>query len=127
MILRTGIDMVEISRIADLDPEIRPGFLKRVFTPEELLMAGNSNPFLAGRFAAKEAVAKALGCGIGPVSWQEIEILRGDTKQPRLLLSGEARRLSDQIGISSWAVSISHTDTLATAVAVAIGIEEERF
>lgn len=125
MILRTGIDLVEISRIADLDSKIRPGFLKRIYTSMELQLSDDSNQFLAGRFAAKEAVAKALGCGIGLVSWQDIEILRSETQQPILRLHGEAKQLSDQIGISTWSVSISHTDKVAAAVAVAIGLPEE--
>lgn len=125
MILRTGIDLVEISRIADLDSKIRPGFLKRIYTSMELQLSDDSNQFLAGRFAAKEAVAKALGCGIGLVSWHDIEILRSETQQPILRLHGEAKQLSDQIGISTWSVSISHTDKVAAAVAVAIGLPEE--
>ncbi len=75
--LRSGIDLIEIARLEGIRPEIRERFLRRVFTIQELEDARDSNLHLAGRFAAKEAVAKALGCGIGPVSWQEIEIRRG--------------------------------------------------
>jgi len=68
----SGIDLVEIGRFSRLDPAIRKRFYARVFTPEELGYIGELFNKAAGIFAAKEAVAKALGCGIGPISWQEI-------------------------------------------------------
>ncbi len=121
MIVSTGIDLVEIARFENLSPEIRNGFLARVFTPAELVLAEDSSQFLAGRFAAKESVAKALGCGIGPVSWQEIEILRGDDQQPCLILKGSAAQVAKAKGFSQWSLSISHSGGLAVAVAVALG------
>ncbi|MGB9801236.1 MAG: holo-ACP synthase [Thermanaerothrix sp.] len=77
MALQCGVDLVEIQRLERLDPQIRQRFLRRVFTPLELEEANEDLAVLAGRFAVKEAVAKALGCGIGPISWQEIEVRRG--------------------------------------------------
>jgi len=68
----SGIDLVEIGRFSQLDPAIRKRFYARVFTPEELGYIGELFNKAAGIFAAKEAVAKALGCGIGPISWQDI-------------------------------------------------------
>jgi holo-[acyl-carrier protein] synthase len=119
--LRSGIDLVEIARLEGVDPAIRARFLKRIFTVQELETARDSNLHLAGRFAAKEAVVKALGCGIGQVSWQEIEILRGQNGEPVLVLYGKARQIADDQGLTTWSVSISHTNTHAVAVAVACG------
>lgn len=141
MILRTGIDLVEVSRLVELNPAIRVRFLQRVFTPGELADAqargeGNKWLSLAGRFAAKEAVAKALGSGIGPIEWQEIEILSGEQGEPMLELHGKALQAAQQLGITTWSVSISHTHPMArtqsmqagerptagTAAAIAVGI-----
>lgn len=118
---RTGIDLVEVSRLMDLKEGIRQRFLQRVFTKRELLEAEDSVQYLAGRFAAKEAVAKALGSGIGMVGWKEIEILRGLKGEPRLVLGKKAQALSDEAGIVSWALSISHTPRYALALTVASG------
>jgi holo-[acyl-carrier protein] synthase len=119
--LRTGIDLIEISRLAGLNPAIRRRFLARVFTPLELELSQDNDSSLAGRFAAKEAVAKALGCGIGPVSWQEIEIRRGENGEPHLVLHGAAVQQARQQGLLTWSISITHTNTHAAAVAVAMG------
>jgi holo-[acyl-carrier protein] synthase len=121
MILRTGIDLIEIGRLGAIRPAIRQRFLKRVYTPLELAQIGDSNASLAGRFAAKEAVAKALGTGIGPISWQDIEIRRGENGQPELHLFGAAADTAAQIGLETWSISISHDQERAVAVAVAIG------
>jgi holo-[acyl-carrier protein] synthase len=120
-ILRTGIDLIEISRLEELNPSIRQRFLERVFTPLELQQIGTSIPSLTGRFAAKEAVAKALGTGIGAISWQEIEITRGAEGEPHLTLSGHALEIAQELGLETWSISITHNRTTAAAVAVAIG------
>jgi holo-[acyl-carrier protein] synthase len=119
--LRSGIDLIEIARLEGIAPAIRGRFLTRVFTTQELEDARDSNLHLSGRFAAKEAVAKALGCGIGPVSWQEIEIQRGQAGEPVLVLYGKARQIADDLGLTIWSVSISHTKEYALAMAVACG------
>ncbi|MBI9044477.1 MAG: holo-ACP synthase [Anaerolineaceae bacterium] len=121
MILRTGIDLVEISRLADLDGDIKTRFLKRVFTDYELDEVENSDERLSGRFAAKEAVAKALGCGIGPVKWQEIEVRVGDLGAPQIYLYGAAKIMAEDLGLTTWSVSISHTHNQAAAMVVAMG------
>lgn len=121
--LRTGIDLIELSRLEELRPEIALRFQQRVFTQSELDEANGSTQFLSGRFAAKEAVAKALGSGIGPVSWQEIEIERAVNGEPVLRLHGQAAQLAANLGLTTWAISISHSRTHATAVAVALGEE----
>ena len=123
--LRSGIDLIEIARLEGVRPAIRERFLSRVFTPQELEDARDSSLHLAGRFAAKEAVAKALGCGIGLVSWQEIEIRRGPAGEPVLVLYGKARQMADNLGLTTWSVSISHTKEFALAMAVACGDRAE--
>lgn len=119
-VLRTGIDLVEIRRFARQDPAIQARFRQRVFTPRELAEVGDSPASLAGRFAAKEAVAKALGCGIGAIGWHSIEIQRGAQGEPLLVLSGRALESARAQGLSTWSISISHTRTYAIAVAVAL-------
>jgi len=121
-ILRTGIDLVEIDRLEQLDEAIRARFLQRVFTERELAEVGSSFASLAGRFAVKEAVAKALGCGIGAIGWQAIEVQRGHEGEPVLVLSGKALELAQSLGIQQWSISISHSRTQATAVAVGLGL-----
>ena len=117
--LRSGIDLVEISRLEHLRESIRERFMERIFTPAELAYACNSDMHLAGRFAAKEAVAKALGTGIGQVSWQEIEVLNAPNGEPVLTLYGSAKKRAAELGLEQWSVSISHTAQYAVAVAVA--------
>jgi holo-[acyl-carrier protein] synthase len=119
--LRSGIDLVEIKRLAKINPAIRQRFLQRVFTPLELVDACDSNIHLAGRFAAKEAAAKALGTGIGVIRWQDIEIQRGPDGEPVLHLYSNAAALAEKQGLTSWSVSISHTQTHAVAMVVACG------
>lgn len=126
ILLRSGVDLVEINRLERLNPAIRKRFLERVYTGDELANASQKGEAalwatLAGRFAAKEAVAKALGCGIGTVSWQEIEIDQGTQGEPMLKLHGRASRLAAELGLETWSISISHTHTHAVATAVAVG------
>jgi holo-[acyl-carrier protein] synthase len=121
MVLRSGVDLFEIARLTRLAPDVRQRFIHRIFTEKENLLVGQSDASLAGRFAAKEAVAKALGCGIGPVAWHEIEIDRGAAQEPVLILHGNAQKIADDLGLQTWSISISHTDSHAVALAVAIG------
>lgn len=121
MRLRTGIDLIEIHRLEALNPNIRERFIRRVFTDNEIQDCGGSSARLAGRFAAKEAVAKALGTGIGQVTWQDIEVRQGPRGEPVLELHGAARQMAEDLRLSEWSISISHSHTHAVAVAVAIG------
>lgn len=125
LIMRTGIDMLEISRLMNVSSSIRQRFIKRVFTEEEIIQCRDSNPSLAGLFCVKESVSKALGCGIGPISWQEIETLSDENGAPRIFLHGHAARLAEAIGLTTWAVSITHTREMAAASVTAIGFETE--
>jgi holo-[acyl-carrier protein] synthase len=121
MNLRTGVDLIELERIEGVIRRYGLRFLKRVFTPGELEEVGENTASLAVRFAAKEAVAKALGTGIGDVGWQEIEILRGPARQPQLHLSGRAAALAEELGLDSWSLSLTHNQSQAIALVVAIG------
>jgi holo-[acyl-carrier protein] synthase len=121
MILRSGVDIVEIQRLDEVNPAIRVRFIKRVFTEREVELARGSTASLAGRFAAKEAVSKALGTGIGYVPWRDIEIVRGLAGEPLLELHGRARQVAERLGLQTWSVSISHGRTHAVATAVALG------
>jgi holo-[acyl-carrier protein] synthase len=117
--LRTGVDLLEISRLKEAIERHGERFLARIFTrAERELCAGNFSS-LAARFAAKEAVAKALGTGFGAVAWTDIEILRADSGAPLLYLHGKARSLSDQLGLTQWSISLSHTRENAIAMVVA--------
>jgi holo-[acyl-carrier protein] synthase len=117
--LFSGIDLVEIARFRELNPQIRERFFIRVFTPNEKAYIDGSLERAAGIFAAKEALAKALGCGIGYVSWHEMGICYEIKGKPLAVLTGKAKVLEQELGIIEWSISISHTKNNAVAVAVA--------
>jgi holo-[acyl-carrier protein] synthase len=124
MNLVSGLDLVEIHRISSLKTSIKERFIRRILTENER-NEHLQDPSIAGIFAAKEAAAKALGCGIGLISWQEIEILPDQLGAPRLELTGKALQISLDLGISIWSVSITHTAELAAAQVVGIGLGNE--
>ena len=117
--LRTGVDLIEVERIAEAIERNGERFLQRVYTPRELELFRGNKPSLAARYAAKEAVSKALGCGIGDVQWVEIEVLRGPSKEPELHLHGRAAELAEELGLTEWSLSLSHTREHAVAMVVA--------
>lgn len=117
-----GIDLIEIERFQRAYERHGQRLLERLFTPLELSEAAQHLPSLAARFAAKEAVAKALGCGIGPITWHEIEVQRATGGQPAVHLRGEAARLAAALGFEAWALSLSHSQHTAAAVAVAVAL-----
>lgn len=119
--LATGVDLIEVSRIQQAIERHGERFLHRIYTARELSLVGDSYPSLAARFAAKEAVAKALGCGIGDVAWVEIEVLRGENKQPVLYLHGNAAKVAAEQGLTQWAISLSHSMEFAIAMVTAMG------
>ena len=121
MILRTGVDLIEINRIEEAIARHGKRYLERIYTPAELTQLGNETESLAGRFAAKEAVAKALGCGIGVVSWKDIEVLGNEQNAPGLTLFGAAAQRAKELGLETWSVSISHSMSHAVAFVVAAG------
>ncbi len=121
MILRTGVDLIEIDRVAEVISRHGKHYLERIYTSAELEQCGKRTESLAGRFAAKEAVAKALGCGIGEVGWKEIEILGDEQNAPALCLYGSAELKAKELGLITWSVSLSHSQSHVVAMAVAIG------
>lgn len=121
MILRSGIDIIESSRLDEVKPAIRERFVQRVYTSSEIAQAQNRAEVLTGLFAAKEAVSKALGTGIGRVHWQDIEILHLPSGQPVVKLHGQAKNVAEQLGLHTWSISISHDRTQVVALAVALG------
>ena len=121
MILRTGVDLIDINRVAEAIERHGERFLNRVFTEHEQGDCNGRMASLAARFAAKEAAAKALGCGIGTVGWTEIEIRSDEMKAPYLVFYGEGERLSKELRLTTWSVSLSHTESQAIAFVVAMG------
>ena len=100
-----------------------PGLRARVFTDEEQAYCnGRKDPTerYAARFAAKEAVLKAMGVGVGACKWREIEVARASSGAPSVLLHGGAQRLADERGIGAWRLSMTHTHRMAEAIAVAL-------
>jgi holo-[acyl-carrier protein] synthase len=118
--LRNGVDLIEIDRVRLTIERYGSRFLERVYTPLELVQAHSKPASLAARFAGKEAVSKALGCGIGMVGWREIEIRRDDAHPPQVVLYGEADLLAKSLGLTQWTISLSHTQDLAIAFVVAV-------
>ncbi len=124
MVLKTGVDIIEIQRVQSALDRFGERFLKRIFTDLELLECRNRADALAVRFAAKEAASKALGTGIGPISWRDIETLHKWSGEPYLVLHGAAEAIANRAGLSEWAVSLSHSRENAVAVVVANGEEK---
>jgi holo-[acyl-carrier protein] synthase len=119
--LRIGVDIIEVARIDAAILRHGDRFFNRFYTTRELIEAEGRTPALAARFAAKEAAAKALGCGIGDVGWKEIEIVRVARRGPQIRLSGGAQALATELGLAEWSVSLSHTHEHAMALVVAVG------
>lgn len=124
-----GIDLVEVARIARMLDEHGDRFLARCFTPAEAEYAASSArrvEHLAARFAAKEAVLKALASGLtSGVSWTDIEVTRDESGQPGIALTGHAARIAERLGARRWHLSLSHT--AAHAIASAIATDEAYF
>jgi holo-[acyl-carrier protein] synthase len=131
MNLSSGIDLIEISRIEKALERHGERFLKRIFTEAELaplrskrFQTAQSRVIaaeLAARFAAKEACSKALGTGIGPVSWKEMEVVNERSGKPVLRLSGRAAQIAGFLGYTTWSVSLTHSRDMAAAVVVCVG------
>lgn len=118
--LRCGIDMIENERVARSLARFGERFYERFFTKGEREDCAGQPHRLAARIAAKEAVAKALGTGIGDVKWVEIEIrVNTPTRRPILILHGAAHALAQQLGLTEWDISLSHTQHMASAMVVA--------
>jgi holo-[acyl-carrier protein] synthase len=121
-VIGVGIDLVDIERFREALVR-RPGMRDRLFTAAELDVTGRREdpiPGLAARFAAKEAVMKALGVGIGAFAFHDVEVLRHDSGAPDLRVSGGAARLATGRGVTGWQISLTHSVTTAGAVVNAL-------
>jgi holo-[acyl-carrier protein] synthase len=119
--LAVGIDLVEVDRIEAALARFGDRFLRRVFTEAELAIVAHNPVRLAGRFAAKEACAKALGTGIDGPRWRELECLRDAAGKPTLHLHGAAAERAQMLGWQTLDISISTTRRHAIALVVALG------
>jgi holo-[acyl-carrier protein] synthase len=128
-----GIDLAEVPRIAAALERWGDRFLERVYTPAERARYRTRVPSLAARFAAKEAVMKALGTGARGVGWKDIEILPDARGKPTVRLYGRGEARARSLGIQVWEISLSHSRETAVASVVALaprgrhtGEQEER-
>jgi len=122
MIRGVGMDIIEVRRIRQTLARHGDRFIRRVMTREEIALAPGGvarAPFFAGRWAAKEAISKMLGTGIGPgCAWTDICVLNHPSGQPYVTLRGDAAATAAALGIAAIHISISHLNTLACACAV---------
>lgn len=114
-----GVDAAEIPRIRAAVERWGQRFLDRVYTLGEQTYCRGRAESLAGRFAAKEAVSKALGTGIRRLRWRDIEVLPDRRGRPTVYLYGKAAARAQQMGVAWLSVSITHTDELAIAFVIA--------
>jgi holo-[acyl-carrier protein] synthase len=125
MILGTGIDLVEVARLAASLEKFGDRFLTRVLVAEEITYCRthkNPAPFLAARFAAKEAIAKAFGTGIGAqIGWHDMEICRKESGEPFVVLHGRGAELFAVRGVKKIHISLTHTEIYAAATAILEG------
>jgi holo-[acyl-carrier protein] synthase len=121
--LSVGVDLVEIPRIRRALERWGERFLQRVYTPAEIAHCRGRAPELAVRFAAKEAISKALGVGIwwpGGIAWHEAEVLSDRLGKPEVHLHGYAAERARALGLDCWAISLSHSDDNGIAMVVAM-------
>jgi holo-[acyl-carrier protein] synthase len=125
MILGIGIDIIEVARIQASYERFGDRFLNRILHPNEIsycLSHKVPGPFLAARFAAKEAISKAFGTGIGaPLGWQDMEVGKKESGEPFVILHGAGKTLLEERGARLVLLSLSHTQQHAAAVAILEG------
>ncbi len=125
MIFGTGIDIIEVARIASSYEKFGERFVNRVLVADEIaycLSHKNPAPFLAVRFAAKEAISKSFGTGIGAqLGWQDMEIRRKESGEPFVVLHGKGTTLLAARGAQRVHLSLSHTEHYAAATAILEG------
>lgn len=123
--LTTGVDLIEISRIERALERYGDRFLARVFTENEIFYCRGRVAELAARFAAKEAVSKALGVGMrvlarDGIHWKDVEVVGDHRGKPIVRLFGRAAGRAEELGLAEWAVSLTHTKEHAIAFVVAL-------
>jgi holo-[acyl-carrier protein] synthase len=122
--LSVGVDIVEIERLSRIFERWGQRFLDRVYTSREQGFCQGRIPELAARFAAKEAISKALGTGIvgrGGVNWLDMEVLPDRRGKPLVYLYGRALKRAEELGLTQWAISLSHERLMAIAFVAASG------
>lgn len=126
--LSIGLDIVEIDRIRAVHQRHGDRFVQRVYTPDEqerLARLRDPAPYLAGRWAVKEAVLKVLGTGLTRgIRWRDINVIRLDSGAPSVSLGGKARERADSLGLRRILVTISHGREIAIAQAVGLGVPD---
>lgn len=118
-----GVDIIEIERIRQIFQRHGERFLRRIYTEAEIAYCRGRVPELAARFAAKEAVSKALGTGIvgrEGIFWREVEVLPNARGKPLVHLHGRAKDRADDLGLKEFAISLSHSQEYAVAFVVAM-------
>lgn len=118
--IAVGIDIIEVDRVRKVYEHHGERFLRRVYTEAEIRQCRGKATRLAGRFAAKEAISKALGTGIHGVAWREMEVVQLRSGRPTVTLHGNAKRRAELLGLSAFDVSIADLQTFSIAVAVAV-------
>ena len=113
-----GVDIIEIERVAATLDRFGTRFLQRIYTEAEIAYCRGRAPQLAARFAAKEAVMKALGTGTRGIGWRDVEVTRRRSGQPDIALHGRAVERARAVGIDHVAVSLSHSRGYAVASVV---------
>jgi holo-[acyl-carrier protein] synthase len=126
MKLATGVDIIEIARFEGTIERQGERFIQRYFTRIEIEQSGGRVASLAARFAAKEAISKALGTGMGKVRPIDMEVVLDENRAPHLHLHGEAVRVAGNLGLKTWSISLSHSDRYAVAFVVAMGEESKQ-
>lgn len=122
--LTVGVDLIEIARVERVLTRYGDRFLERVFTPAEVLYCQGRVAELAVRFAAKEAVSKALGVGVrliarDGIDWRDVEVIGDGRGKPFIRLFDRAAERAVELGLTEWAVSLSHSRGHAVAFVVA--------
>ena len=122
MIIGTGVDIVEIGRIRKMREKLGNRFIQRIFTAAEQEFCNERHdpaPHFAARFAAKEAIFKALGTGWAQgVSWLDCEIVRKDSEAPVMVLHGDAEQRCLRLGGGRIHLTLSHSDQWAVAMVI---------
>lgn len=117
--IAVGVDIIEVERVRNVYVRHGERFLHRVYTDREIQQCRGKVTRLAGRFAAKEAISKALGTGMRGIAWREMEIVQLRSGRPTVALHGNAKLRAQQLGLSAFDVSIADLAQFSIAIAVA--------
>ena len=118
-VYRVGVDIVELARVERAVQRHGHRFLRRVYTEAELAYCRGDVARLAARWAAKEAMSKALGTGWRGIEWRELEVVREPSGRPTVALHGRAQAIAENLGLKQWELSLSHSESCAIAFVIA--------